>query len=193
MSTYTTSIHNLMEMKFPFALNDYPIFNETYRKTLNERILSHYEFREIGFETAGLFNNRLRSRMFEIMPKYNRIYEQELTKYGAFENKSITRNRNQNTNVNATSGGKGQDINSDAPQGALSSEEILGTINYATAASFTKSEAESQSNGATAENEQWNGLENMTKAKAMAEFRDNVINTDMLVIAELTDLFMTIY
>lgn len=193
MSTYTTTIHNLMAMEFPFALNDYPIFNETYRASLNERILSHYEFREIGFETAGLFNNRLRSRMFEIMPKYNRIYQQELTNYGAFETHDLTETRNQQTNANATSGGKGQDINSDAPQGAISSEELVGTINYATAASFTKSETESQSNGTTTATENRKGIENMLKSKAMAEFRKNIVSVDMLVIDELADLFMAIY
>lgn len=57
------------------GLDKYPIFNEEYRKRLNDKIINHFYFREIGFETAAQFAWYLRRTMNEIMPKYNRLYD----------------------------------------------------------------------------------------------------------------------
>lgn len=56
----------------------YPIFEETYRETLETKILMHYYTREIGFETVGLWKHFLKMRMNEIMPYYNKLYLAEL-------------------------------------------------------------------------------------------------------------------
>lgn len=42
------------------GLADYPIFDEAYRNTLNNKIIRHYWMYEIGSETAGLFRWNLR-------------------------------------------------------------------------------------------------------------------------------------
>lgn len=60
------------------GLNDYPIFDETHREILNNKIIRHYYFREIGFETVEQFRFMLRRTMHEIMPYYNKLYESEL-------------------------------------------------------------------------------------------------------------------
>ena len=54
---------------------NFPIFDENYRKPLCIKILKHYYTREIGEETVGLWKLRLNSRMNEIMPYYNKLYE----------------------------------------------------------------------------------------------------------------------
>lgn len=61
------------------GLDKYPIFNDAYRAGLNDKIIDHFFFREIGFETAGQFAFYLRRTMNEIMPKYNALYEAQLT------------------------------------------------------------------------------------------------------------------
>ena len=55
MAHYTITIRSLIQNNFDFGLNEYPIFNETYRNTLNTHILNYYYENEIGFETAELF------------------------------------------------------------------------------------------------------------------------------------------
>ena len=57
MSKYTTELRRLIESGYDLGLKTYPIFEESYRTILNGKILSHYKFREIGFETAGLFKS----------------------------------------------------------------------------------------------------------------------------------------
>ena len=54
---------------------DFPIFDESYRPVLCKKILKRYYVREIGEETVGLWKLRLDSRMNEIMPYYNKLYE----------------------------------------------------------------------------------------------------------------------
>lgn len=81
MANYTIEVSTLLERGYPFALNSYPIFNEDYREYLNNKILRHYYFYEIGAETPDRFNYYLETKMNEIMPYYNQMYESELLKY----------------------------------------------------------------------------------------------------------------
>lgn len=92
MSKYTTQLRWIVEQigsglpqprnhRYPDAvykyigLDKYPIFDEEYRYPLNDKIIDHFYFREIGFETAAQFAWYLRRTMNEIMPKYNMLYE----------------------------------------------------------------------------------------------------------------------
>ena len=66
MSRYTIELRYLIEGNYDLGLKDYPIFDESYREQLNNKIIQHYYFREIGFETEALFKNRLNQKMNEI-------------------------------------------------------------------------------------------------------------------------------
>ena len=66
------------------ALQDYPMYEPTNpatytliptREQLNKKILDHYKYREIGFETVGRFIDELRITMNEIMPYYYQMYK----------------------------------------------------------------------------------------------------------------------
>ena len=81
MAEYTIEIRSLVQKKYPFALNDYPIFDEMYREELNNKILQHFWYREIGQETPDRFNRMLRRKMFEIMPYYNQLYKSTLLEF----------------------------------------------------------------------------------------------------------------
>ena len=81
MSKYTIELGRLVEMHFPLALNRYPIFNEDYRDYLNQKIIDHFYFREIGQETPERFNFFLARKMNEIMPYYNQLYKSELLQF----------------------------------------------------------------------------------------------------------------
>lgn len=78
MSKYTTELRWVIENGYDLQLNEYPIFDENYRQKLNQKIINHYYFREIGFETVGLFRFYLKQTMNEIMPYYNQLYESAL-------------------------------------------------------------------------------------------------------------------
>lgn len=84
MSVYTTQVRWIIAGGQTLSLDSYPIFEESYRKQLNQKIIEHFFFREIGFETVGLFNNRLKAKMNEIMPYYNQLYSSTLMDFNPF-------------------------------------------------------------------------------------------------------------
>lgn len=81
MAEYTIDIRHLLQRGYHLALDDYPIWSENYRNILNEKIVNHYMFREIGQETPDRFNFFLRRKMHEIMPYYNQLYESQLIEF----------------------------------------------------------------------------------------------------------------
>lgn len=60
---------------------NYPIFDDNYKPVLETKILKHYYTREIGLETYGLWKLKLDTRLNEIMPYYNKLYESELIEF----------------------------------------------------------------------------------------------------------------
>lgn len=99
MSKYTTELRYLIENNFDIGLKTYPIFDENYRELLNQKIINHYYFREIGMETAELFKRYLNTTMNEIMPYYNQLYKSELLEFNPFYNvdKTIVSDKNNNS------------------------------------------------------------------------------------------------
>lgn len=159
MSKYTTELRWVIENGYDLQLNEYPIFDENYRQKLNQKIINHYYFREIGFETVGLFRFYLKQTLNEIMPYYNQLYESALleidplntinftetltrTKIGNDTknfNEDTTVNSNGNSNSNSTKNTNFKDVESDTPQGMLSIGNIDGEL-YASYARISKNE-----------------------------------------------------
>lgn len=107
MSKYTTELRYLIESKYPLGLDSYPIFEESYRQTLNDKILQYYMFREIGFETPALFANRLNQKMNLIMPYYNQLYKSAVLEFDPLSTIKLTTENNQK---------KGETVNKDSSQ-----------------------------------------------------------------------------
>ena len=125
------------------GLADYPIFDETHRETLNNKIIRHYFMYEIGAETSGLFRMFVRDAMFMIMPYYNQLYLSEITAKGIQPlidhartiAEDATGTASNNANTSATSTSNAQDIFSDTPMSALNFDNIKAG-NYASTADF---------------------------------------------------------
>lgn len=100
MSKYTTELRTLIENHFDIGLKDYPIFDESYRDILNAKIIEHYFFREIGFETAELFKRFLNRTLNEIMPFYNQLYKSELIEFNPMHNYDKYEENQRGTNTN---------------------------------------------------------------------------------------------
>lgn len=78
-SNFTMTLGEMIALGYDTAeklgLDDYPIFDESYRAYLNERIAAHFAMREIGMETPKLFVYYVRRTMWEQMPYFNQRYE----------------------------------------------------------------------------------------------------------------------
>lgn len=116
-------------------------FDEGYRSVLCKKILKHYYLREIGCETVGIWLLWMNTKLEEIMPYYNKLYESELIKFNPMYdvdwirkgNKTgnesgsgsrSTSGNNSGTNTQSgTSSNTRKDLYSDTPQGALTGVE----------------------------------------------------------------------
>lgn len=58
----------------PQIFISYPIYLEAHRQELNEKILQHFYFREIGAETYAQWKFYLNRKLNEIMPYYNELF-----------------------------------------------------------------------------------------------------------------------
>ena len=67
------------------------MFDEEYRKVLYKKILKHYYTREIGAETVGLWQLWMNTKLEEVMPYYNQLYESELIKIEPLKNVDYSR------------------------------------------------------------------------------------------------------
>lgn len=195
MSKYTISIKNLMKNNFDFGLQDYPIFDENYRETLNNNILYAYFEDEIGLETPELFKIYLNRTMNRIMPYYNNLYKAELSMIddGVFNNVNYKEISNRELESSTNSNTRGKGLFQDTPQGQISMTEF-DDQHYAT--NLTLSNNSDNSTGNSTDNyirtiTGNNG--NRYPAELLAEIRKNLVNIDDLIINELSDLFMGIY
>ena len=80
-------IEDALPLIFDF---EFPIFDENYRSVLETKILRHYYTREIGLETYGLWKLKLQTKLNEIMPYYNKLYQSELYTYNPLYDVDMT-------------------------------------------------------------------------------------------------------
>lgn len=175
-----TVINNAIPKIFDF---DFPIFDEAYRETLCKKIIMHYYTREIGFETVGLWKLKLQSKMNEIMPYYNNLYNLRVQEKNLFSNVDVTKVYTKDNTGDGTS----RNMYSDTPQGSL---QNVDNETYLTNASKNISNAKS--------NEQYServtGLNgSYTYMELINQYRKYFDDIDMLVIDELGDLFMRLW
>ena len=202
MSRYTTTIKNLIENKFDLGLQEYPIWNESYRQILNQKIINHYYINEIGFETANLFKFYLNNKMNEIMPYYNNLYNaQEKALINLYGNIDLYEesNRLNNNEVNTTSNSKSDSKNlfQDTPQGKINFQALE---NQQWATNYTNNvndiNDKSNSHGENEENYNRHVYGNDGKRyniELLKDIRNNIFNIDMMIINDLEELFMQIF
>ena len=110
-SSQYSSTAETIEKARPLIFNfDYPIFDDKYKKVLETKIIKRYYTREIGEETYGLWKLRLDTRLNEIMPFYNKLYESELLEFNPFYDVDVTTSRNIEGTGNTDKDGSRKDV-----------------------------------------------------------------------------------
>ena len=208
MAEFTVAIHDLVYEGFDFQMDEYPIFDESYRDGLNTRIIQHYYYYEIGQESRDQFRYFLKTRLNEVMPYYNKLYESEKMLHDPMHTMSYehvtdsqssadtTNNVNNTVKSQNKSTSRARNVASDFPQTMLS-----GNGDYATNASDVASDADTNAtatDATLATTGQAASGKVITKvsgrsgiaADILTAYRNALLNIDLMVIAELRDLFM---
>ena len=202
MSKYTITIRNLIKNGFKFNLYNYPIFDEEYRDTLNKKILDHYLMNEIGLETPALFNHYLGSKLNEIMPYYNELYKKQASLLQNLEKnvnltEEFTRNVESETTGTSEGNANAKTLFEDTPQGVLVQAD-MDEMTHASNINFSKS------NDSTSSSTNGNSTEDYIKTitgnnggkyniDLLNEIKNSLLNIDVMIINDLSDLFMEIY
>ena len=242
MSKYTTEVRFICESKAGLSdsvgfnqiddvisnswnkiFDNFTIFDESYRSVLCSKILKHYYTREISAETVGLWQLWLNTRMGEIMPYYNKLYESALLEFDPFKDTNYSRNhggtftgdtrRNGRSDVSVdnsvTSNGTSNSKNlfSDTPQGAITNIENESYLTNATLIKDTDTNTTNTDGNSTTQNTETTGITNtdnwietivgkqstVSYSKLLQEFRDTFLNIDVMIINDLSDLFMNLW
>lgn len=189
------------------GLEYYDLFEPNYRPILTGKIIDHYWNREIGHETIDQFQLNMRRKMNEIMPYYNKFYyslQIEFDPLKTIDLSTITSGtETQNSTSNGTSSqetdnaGQSRTVSSETPQTMLS-----GNGDYATAAADANSTSKATGTGTQESSADTTGKNDSTStvsgyqglaADLLVRYRDSIVNVDLMVIAELEELFMQVW
>lgn len=174
---------------YDLGLSDYPIWDETKREWLNQRIIDHFRYRQIGQETPDAFIFYLNRTMREIMPTVNPIFVELSSVVGAdglYSYVQVSSGTNTTENVSKNTGGETvKTLVSDTPQTQLSEYEDYAT-NLTEAESTRDTQTADTANGMT---------ENTTKGKqgtsatVVAEWLNGINNALNVVFTLLEPCF----
>ena len=197
MAKFTVELGVIIKIGFPLGLQSYPIFDESYREGLNNKIIRHYWFREIGFETAALFRDRLAMTMAEIMPYYNQLYKSQLISVEPMITHRLIRElgRTENNTGSSNVSADGKTVYSDTPQGLLSIGDVEDEL-YASNASIANSNTDSSASENRSANESetyFGNTSGKSESELLIQYRKTFLNIDLEVINELEPLFMGIW
>lgn len=151
MARYTVELRWLVENNYSLNLDNYPIWSEDYRETLNDKIIQYYYFREIGFETPALFVNRLSLKMSLIMPYYNKLYKSTQLEfnplYTTYMQDSQQRGLARDSSTSSSRGENVDTTTSSTVTGSSSGTSSGQSSSNSTQNSSTQDSAETSANG----------------------------------------------
>ena len=207
MSKYTLELRYMYEDK-NFKLFDFPynLYDNDLKPWFEEKFFQHFMFYEIGFDTIGMFKQRLMSKLNDIFPYYKQLYETEIRSKGIdfMLNKDLkesyvrelTSNSNSNQESNVTS-------NSLSTAGQLTpslianSQKIDKFMDSAQKDnSSSNSTSSGESNGNSKEEYTLTSQGNIgitSSAELLTKWRETLLNIDLMIFEECNDLFMQIF
>ena len=176
------------------------------KDNLAKKIVDHYLFEQIGFETMALFKQRVKITMEEIMESKLPLIFSRAIEYDPLVNVDYTETFERtienegSSSSESSSDSSGLNVGSDTPQGQISKASILAG-NYASGTNASESEASvsdsTEAQNSTDENYtkrvKGNSGVSATAQKMVEQFRENIRAIDYEIIKELEDLFMIIY
>ena len=207
MSKYTLELRYMYEDK-NFKLFDFPynLYDNDLKPWFEEKFFQHFMFYEIGFDTIGMFKQRLMSKLNDIFPYYKQLYETEIRSKGIdfMLNKDLKEryvreltsnsNSNQESNVSSNSLSTAGQL---TPSLIANSQKIDKFMDSAQKDSGTSNSISTgESNGNSREEYTLTSQGNIgitSSAELLTKWRETLLNIDLMIFEECNDLFMQIF
>ena len=189
------------------GLDDYPIFDESHRSVLNQKIVRRYWTREIGIETTNLWRFKMRAHMHEVMPYFNQLWNTTKLEYdplSTVDMRTISEGEDTGTTVadstsdnTSTSNSKSRVVGSEFPQTQLNNSN-----DYASSATDSVSDTDSSGESSGRQNTEQTGTsktEQSTSGRGVAGaelvllLRETLLNVDTTILDSLEPLFMQVW
>lgn len=211
MAMYTITLKEILKNTKNIGLDEYPIFDETYRVSLNKKIVNHFYNREIGTETIDMFVFMMQRKMNEIMPLYNQLYlstKLELDPLNSMNTTTTSTTDQTGTESQKQSGttdntgdtsAKSRTTNAVYPQVHLQTDQDYATngvdvVSDSTTTNNSKTDADVLTNRSDTGNVTSNTKGFLgSQSDLLTKYRSTMINIDLMVLDELEPLFMQIW
>lgn len=122
-------------------MGDYPIWDEGYRNVLNKKILDHFHFDEIAHETPDRWGFRVKTKLNEIMPYYNQLYNSTVLDFNPLYNVDLIET---STGQVKNDGVSNQSLTSDTINNSNATSEDSSLTNGSTTSESTNNNGETR-------------------------------------------------
>ena len=207
MSKYTLELRYLYEDE-NFNLFDFPynLYNNDLKPWFEEKFYQHFMFYEIGFDTIGMFKQRLMTKLNDIFPYYKQLYETEIRSKGIdfMLNKDLKEsyvreltsnsNSNQESNVSSNSLSTAGQLTPSLIANSQKIDKFMDTAQKDNSSSNSTSTGESNGNSKEEYTLTSQGNIGITSsAELLTKWRETILNIDLMIFEECNDLFMQIF
>lgn len=207
MSKYTLELRYLYKDD-KFDLFDFPynLYDNDLKPWFEEKFYQHFMFYEIGFESVGMFKQRLMSKLNDIYPYYKQLYETEIAsknvdfllnkdlKESYTRELSSNSNSNQESNVTSNSLSTAGQLTPSLIANSDKIDKFMDTAQKDNGSSNSTSSGESTGNSKEEYTLTSQGNIGITSsAELLDKWRQVLINIDLMIFDECNDLFMQIF
>ena len=207
MSKYTLELRYLYEDE-NFNLFDFPynLYNNDLKPWFEEKFYQHFMFYEIGFDTIGMFKQRLMTKLNDIYPYYRQLYETEIRsknidfmlnkdlKESYIRELTSNSNSNQESNVSSNSLSTAGQLTPSLIANSQKIDKFMDSAQKDNGSSSSSSSGESNGNSREEYTLTSQGNIGITSsAELLAKWRETILNIDLMIFEECNDLFMQIF
>ena len=207
MSKYTLQLRYIYEDE-NYNLFDFPynLYDNDLKPWFEEKFFQHFMFYEIGFDTIGMFKQRLMSKLNDIFPYYKQLYETEIRTKGIdfMLNKDLKEsyvreltsnsNSNQESNVTSNSLSTAGQLTPSLIANSQKIDKFMDTAQKDNSSSNSTSTGESNGNSREEYTLTSQGNIGITSsAELLTKWRETLLNIDLMIFEECNDLFMQIF
>ena len=207
MSKYTLQLRYIYEDE-NYNLFDFPynLYDNDLKPWFEEKFYQHFMFYEIGFDTIGMFKQRLMSKLNDIYPYYKQLYETEIRTKGIdfMLNKDLKEsyvreltsnsNSNQESNVSTSSLSTAGQLTPSLIANSQKIDKFMDSAQKDNSSSNSTSTGESSGNSKEEYTLTSQGNIGITSsAELLTKWRETILNIDLMIFEECNDLFMQIF
>lgn len=203
MAQVTVELRHLLETDFELFDFEYEFVDPEFKKELEQAVIDHYYFYEIGQETPERFKQRFKSRWLNMIGGINELYKTTQLEYDILSNYSIsetmdqlqTSDSTQDSTGNSTTYSDSNTKGSDYPQQPIAGGDFLSNETNTTVDSEVNDSTRTVGSTKNENNytRKTEGMTGSTYPDLIRKHRENIINIKAMVIEEMKPCFILVY